>query len=112
VSDAKHTPGPWEFKAAMRNHDFGIFAPGTARLPSGGTSPGLLIGEAYADIRHSREQSHAEALANARLFAAAPALVEALRAVRERCPGIHHTDQATGETFADTIDALLEKAQP
>lgn len=38
-----------------------------------------------------------------------PELIETLRTVREECPGIHTTNQGTGETFADTIDALLAK---
>lgn len=36
-------------------------------------------------------------------------LLAMLKAVRERCPGIHHTDQQTGEPFADSIDVLLER---
>lgn len=31
-----------------------------------------------------------------------------LRALKERCPGVHTTDQVTGETFAALIDGALK----
>lgn len=34
-----------------------------------------------------------------------------LRALKERCPGVHQTDQITGETFATLIDNALTLAR-
>lgn len=63
----KHTPGPWEIRKAG-NGDRGISAPGT----------GIFI-EAFAEIRHSGEGAYDECDANARLIAAAPDVLSALK---------------------------------
>lgn len=70
MTDPKHTPGPWEFKTAA-NGDNGILAEGTG-----------VFAEAFAEIRHGGENARDEALANARLIAAAPDLLAALKALR------------------------------
>jgi hypothetical protein len=62
----KHTPGPWKFKTAA-NGDNGISAYDTG-----------IFAEAFADVRHAGENNREEALANARLIAAAPEMLEAL----------------------------------
>lgn len=62
----KHTPGPWMFKTAP-NGDNGIKAEGT-----------WIFAGAFAEIRSDGENDRDEALANARLIAAAPDLLEAL----------------------------------
>lgn len=49
------------------------------------------------------------AKAHAILAVAAPELLAALH-VALRAPGIHTTDQETGETFADVISAAIAKA--
>ncbi len=59
----KHTPGPWKFKTAA-NGDNGISAYDTG-----------IFAEAFADIRHAGENNRDEALANARVIAAAPDLL-------------------------------------
>ncbi|KKX25331.1 hypothetical protein [Rhizobium sp. LC145] len=64
---SKHTPGPWSFRTDARTGDNGIMADGT----------GVFV-EAFAEIRHSGENARDEALANARLIAAAPDLLQAL----------------------------------
>jgi hypothetical protein len=64
----QHTPGPWEYTKAASSGDRGIHAEGTG-----------IFAEAFADIRRAGENNSAEALANARLIAAAPDLLEALR---------------------------------
>ena len=71
MSEAKHTPGPWSFKVAP-NGDCGIMANGTG-----------IFAEAFADIRHAHECNLDEALANARLIAAAPDMLDALKAMRD-----------------------------
>ena len=58
----KHTPGPWRFKTAA-NGDNGITAADCG-----------YFAEAFADIRRPGENARNEALANARLIAAAPEL--------------------------------------
>lgn len=62
----KHTPGPWKV-AHDRDLDPGYFVTG-----------GDEIGSVVCEIRKYRE-SPGEWLANARLIAAAPALLEALK---------------------------------
>jgi hypothetical protein len=66
---AKHTAGPWLIRKAA-NGDRGISAPGT----------GIFI-EVFTDIRHSSEFSLEECKANARLVAAAPDLLQALKKI-------------------------------
>lgn len=63
-----HTKGPWNFETDVRTGDNGIYAEGT----------GIFV-EAFSDINHSGEGNRAEALANARLIAAAPEMLEALK---------------------------------
>lgn len=64
MTGSKHTPGPWKFKTAA-NGDNGISAYDTG-----------IFAEAYAEIRHSGENAREEALANARLIAAAPEMLQ------------------------------------
>nr|OAP95151.1 hypothetical protein A4U53_18185 [Rhizobium leguminosarum] len=63
-----HTPGPWKFKTDHLKGDCGIHAEGTG-----------IFAEAFTDIRHAGEGNRTEALANARLIAAAPDLLDALK---------------------------------
>lgn len=60
-----------------------------------------LHGEALRDRDRLREENRTQYddIAN---------LTRALVAVRERCQGVHTTDQVTGQTFAARIDKLLE----
>lgn len=71
MSDMKHTPGPWAYTEAAITGDRGIHAEGTG-----------IFAEAFADIRRACENNTAEAEANARLIAAAPDMLEALKALR------------------------------
>ena len=68
MSDVKHTAGPWKFKTDPFTGDCGLHAEGTG-----------IFAEAFADIRHQGECNKPEALANARLIAAAPDMLEALK---------------------------------
>lgn len=56
----------------------------------------------YAAIGRLQKQVQALQVQNMELFIR-------LRAVRERCAGVHVTDQMTGETFAVGIDEVLER---
>jgi hypothetical protein len=82
---AAHTPGPWrvllDSLRVGRNSDF---------------APTVLV---IADCRGSTGVSVAESQANARLIAAAPALLEALRAILAL------------DVYADGYSAALERAE-
>lgn len=66
---AKWTPGPWSIRHARdTSGDVGITAPNV----------GNVIAETFADMRFEGERNNSEALANAHLIAAAPAMAEAL----------------------------------
>ncbi|HOW49902.1 MAG TPA: hypothetical protein PLB26_19850 [Rubrivivax sp.] len=68
---AMHTPGPWVPRASKFGLDFGIVINGE-----------FVIAEVFSDIRSERHRDVEEARANARLIAAAPELLEALRTTR------------------------------
>ena len=78
TTQAKHTPGPWSIEAVkdyMRPHDTGI----DSEIP--------------------------ESIANAHLIAAAPEMLEALRAMVARAPFI---DQSVTEDGLANCDALVK----
>lgn len=85
------TPGPWNFRTAA-NGDCGISADGT-----------VVFVEAFAEIRHSGENAREEAKANARLIAAAPELLQALKYARRFLRGIDHD--------VDYVDGVIAKAE-
>lgn len=70
--EAKWTPGPWSIESeTSHNGEFAIIAPD-------GTHPDPWnIAQTYGSVGHGEAED--EALANARLIAAAPDLAEALR---------------------------------
>lgn len=74
MSEVKHAPGPWAFKEgrAERHEMSTIFK---------ANDPEFLIGYVLCDARNPHQRP--EDIANARLMAAAPELLEALKAVRE-----------------------------
>lgn len=100
-----HTPGPWEFRAGRDGSgDFGILA------RSDGIQSGyVVVAEVYAALLHRNERS-SQTLANARLIAAAPRLLDAIRiclkAERERrkklLPG------APARTYTDSRISMIE----
>ena len=94
-SAGKHTPGPWEFRATSSN--FQVVAPDGLRVTSLSWQPmGLRIPHATKD----------EAQANARLIAAAPDLLEALRATEEHFGGPY-----IGLLESDPDYAILEQVR-
>lgn len=97
MSEIKHTPGPWKFKTAP-NGDNGISAYDTG-----------YFAEAFADIRHSGENARAEALANARLIAAAPELLEL--AFQYRNDLRHPLAPDSRERRLKAIDVVIAKAE-
>jgi hypothetical protein len=96
MADAKHTPGPWSFRTAY-NGDCGISAEGT----------GVFI-EAFAEIRHSGENAQEEAKANARLIAASPDLLDALRLVWDKVLTEYHSPESY---VRQIVEAAIAKAE-
>ena len=75
---AKPTPGPWELRMDANTWD-----------PDAPHYPAAVVDATGERVRFAcvtvTSPSNAEALANARLIAAAPDLLEALKALEERC---------------------------
>lgn len=86
----KHTPGPWMFRTDAGTGECGINADGTG-----------IFAETYSDIRRAGEFARNEALQNARLIAAAPEMLEALKAEDEADAAFdeaeEYTSRADGE---------------
>lgn len=97
---SQHTPGPWTVHGP---------SPGKGAFDDGGDycirdAEGKIIGEAIALVGHG---DHRPALANATLWAAAPAMLEALKAVLncgDYCyvPGKPGEAKVTGE-FSEVL---------
>lgn len=87
MNTATHTPTPW-IAGGLSDKHFGSKANG-------------FLGEA---------NSIADAAFIVRACNVHGVAVKLLRALREDCRGIHETDQDTGETWSDQIDAVLAKA--
>jgi hypothetical protein len=73
---SKHTPGPWR-----------VGAPGPNGCHTVGTEGGLMTAMVAHSINHPEQAS--QAIADARLIAAAPELLEALQAILNSVP-FHH----------------------
>lgn len=85
----KHTPGPWRFYAEPQPNGCPIVGTG-----------GLMVAQLAHSINHPEQRD--TAIANARLIAAAPDLLEALRGV------LRVADRATVEF--DAARAAIAKA--
>lgn len=97
---ARHTPGPWE---VFEGGNFvKIVAKGyherRKSTESGYVGGPLSVGEAQYYATENYDQDHEKALANARLMAAAPDLLQTLKAILDsNClcfACIQHTEQA------------------
>ena len=97
MSAAKHTPGPWSIKDDTVN----------------AIEPDVMAGEFYIAqcFGHSH---HDEALANARLIAAAPELLEALQITRGNIASLGPAGALTPYTsyqeWLAMVDAAIAKA--
>ena len=87
----KHTRGPWEMMPPLGEGNYSVMS---SKVNAGGNWY-------VAEIHNG---SHAEAQANARLIAAAPELLDALRLV------LAHDGRLTGADW-DTIRAAVDKAE-
>jgi len=108
MTQTKHSPGPW---GDPERPERDVFEPdnGHTTVPMGFTliqiDPGDdWDGANYIEVHGPNQE------ANARLVREAPELFAALK-VALRAPGIHTTDQETGETFSSVIEAAIAKAE-
>lgn len=87
MSDVKHTPGPWKVEGSIYKH---MHSEIVSAMP--GAERGI-----------SQVWKHDNAMADARLMAAAPDLLEALIALRADCMGMV-------PDCAEQVDAAIAKA--
>lgn len=85
MREAKYTPGPWGIQRYLNYEGFSIWSESSSLNPP---HKGCIV-ERWED--GMSEERAAVMLANARLIAAAPELVEALKAVMERAENEYHT---------------------
>lgn len=93
---SKHTPGPWVVR------------------PKRYLDTRRRVGPAdneFFDVAYSSGNSNAESESNARLIAAAPEMLDVLKALVDRCNHLGSTDQVTGEVFYDMVRAAIAKAE-
>ena len=99
MSQSKHTPGPWTFVGP---------SPGGTACDDGGDYAIIqgrgIIAEAIHHVDVGRTE---DALANARLIAAAPDMLEALESVYER---LHQDDTYVGDPLLAEVFAAIAKA--
>ena len=99
MSDAKHTPGPWKFEELTAQDGDGYI------LTEGDEVVIVHHGGAY-----SKGLQRDEVLANARLIAAAPDLLEALEDAREELEW--YETELAGECYNNPkLNAAIAKAR-
>lgn len=104
MSEQKHTPGPW------MSTDRTVYA-----LMHDGWKRGVeqFKNRFYASVQYDRECSEQEAVANARLIAAAPELLEALaktRAVLHACQAVIHLAGGFDIAYVSGAQAAMKQA--
>lgn len=96
-----HTPGPWTMQGMTGLCGAKNSLPIMAVNGFNGCGVEIASVHAIGDAKH----------ANARLIAAAPDLLAALKAIVERSGGkLYNTDQITAETFYDLACAAILRA--
>lgn len=91
MADAKHTPGPWSFRLVKVQREVFSVAHG--------------FGGPVAYV-HGQNVSEAESIANARLVAAAPELLEAADLVNVECRALSPTSAAHIGKLIRAIEVL------
>ena len=99
---SKHTPGPWEVKRSRSGYPYRIYAPNADDHRNGAVGRDVTRWGAFS------LPSSKEAEANARLIAAAPDLLEALREIAKG-EGPFSTDRLTHAE--NCIEAMQEIAR-
>jgi hypothetical protein len=92
----KHTPGPWQLEDADPNEEFEIFVPAQ---PCGRYNIATVC---YGYDEPFESQQHA----NAKLIAAAPEMLDALKKARHWLEG-----WASAETEISLLDRVIAKAE-
>lgn len=114
MSKTKHTPGPWKFITM----EFGELVNGVGKvwtecaIEFGEGGPGTIIAECFG---RSDENTFHDAVANARLIAAAPEMLEALQVAQaelEQCepPDEYPEQQASYAQIMAQIKSAIAKA--
>lgn len=105
MSAAKHTPGPWEIDFSKTGYPYAIKAPNEDNHKAGRVGISVLRWASFT------MPSSAEALANARLIAAAPELLEALRGALKALDAIGD-EMTVGERYTNAGQYLLDSLAP
>ena len=101
MNEAKHTPGPWKTKRDRHNrHRFEVRG-----KPDGHLTPCIAITASWLD-----SDPESESAANARLIAAAPDLLEALREYVDQDFMACGYDSGIGGTTQSKAEAAIAKA--
>ncbi len=101
MSDSKHTPGPWKIRKPLHPDQRQI----EDRLISAGNN--IHIAEVYQYQNHDNREANGTALANARLIAAAPELLEACKRVQDWLDTSSLQAVLVHQTEAPVKDALI-----
>ncbi len=116
---SKHTPGPWD--AWIRKSKFGITGPAAADCMNAiiafKDDPYCVGGSAIQIASESREapaiafgDNKETAEANARLIAAAPDMLEALKQCKQALDALHQPGDSIYTRAADAADRAIDKA--
>lgn len=99
MGDTKHTPGPW----AVDDHDYGVEVFRAQPMPGGGRGEGVCAVYGWGAMRD----------ADARLIAAAPELLEALKRALRWFDGDfpYGHEEAEREGATEAARAAIEKAR-
>ena len=98
MSETKHTPGPWKPSTDYRLRSIDIV-------------PWNAQGESIAKIKTGMPTGDGEAIANARLIAAAPELLAACHLAHVRLTAGNLAEQAFNKSIADRIESAISKAE-
>ena len=105
----KHTPGPWRYEEPETIPETGEFREGTIWKDGDGSSADM--DKHIATVRIGLESSDA----NGRLMAAAPELLEALKALRVNACQLgdfmYSAVRESSQDMIQTIDAAIAKAE-
>ena len=103
MTKQKHTPGPWESDAAM------VWAPGAQKVVCQASDPSPLSGFVEHKTVAAGSPLLGEVFANARLIAAAPELLVALKDLLYQCRQLH--GEETQCLDFDQAEAAIAKAE-